>query len=70
MRMVFVGLMVLVLLGGCASFGNPELLKAMQGDTSTNCLKVLTPWGTATYLRANPVSGKVLCDGMSLEVLP
>ena len=67
MKWVLVGL--LVFLGGCAGFGNPELVKAMQGDTSTNCLKVLTPWGSATYLRANPVAGKVTCDGMTLEVV-
>lgn len=55
------------LLGGCAGFGNKEVIEAMKGDTSTNCMKVLTPWGSATYLRANPVAGKVVCDGMTLE---
>lgn len=58
-----------LLLTGCAGFGNAELINAMKGDTSTNCMKVLTPWGSATYLRANPVSGKVMCDGMTLETI-
>lgn len=52
-------------LGGC--FGNAAMVEAMKSNNATFCAKVVTPWGGATYLQANPAYGTVTCDGMTLN---
>lgn len=51
-------------LTGC--FGNADMVRAMKENNATFCAKVVTPWGQATYLQANPEQGTVNCDGMTL----
>lgn len=59
------GLIMAIVLSGC--FGNAAMVEAMKSNNATFCAKVVTPWGGATYLQANPAYGTVTCDGMTLN---